>query len=175
MTTRHEFEPYCYFQGDNLTHCTSNKLVLEDCRPTEEKTRSYWKCGPKDQKGRRKCSEHLNSDEEQTVEYRCNSYKLQPLDNYQPPDDSLERLKKYRDAEEIGEGKYLVKEEEQVESEIQVSTREYIVKPGDTLSKIAQQELGGGHRWKYLHAINKGRISDPNKLRPGQKLIIPVE
>lgn len=28
------------------------------------------------------------------------------MDNYQPPDDSLERLKKYRDAEEIGEGSF---------------------------------------------------------------------
>ena len=78
-------------------------------------------------------------------------------------------------AEQVDEGKYVVEEEEVVESEVQVSTREYVVKSGDTLSSIAKDELGNGKRWKYLYEINKDRIKDPNKLRAGQKLIIPVE
>ena len=78
-------------------------------------------------------------------------------------------------ATQIEEGKYLVEEEEQVEGEVQVSTREYVVKQGDTLSKIAQEQLGAGHRWKYLYEVNKDRIPNPDKLRPGQKIVIPVE
>ena len=78
-------------------------------------------------------------------------------------------------AEPIEEGKYLLEEEEEVTSEIKVSTREYIVQKGDTLSKIAEREYGGAHRWKYLYELNKKRVKDPNKLTVGQKILIPVE
>jgi len=77
--------------------------------------------------------------------------------------------------EQIDEGKYLIEKEETIESEIQVSTREYVVQKGDTLSKIAQEQLGRASRWKYLYELNKDRIKDPNKLREGQKIIIPIE
>ncbi len=79
------------------------------------------------------------------------------------------------EAEPIGEDKYLVEEEVAVESAVKVSTREYIVKKGDTLSKIAKEELGAAHRWVYLYELNKDRIKDPHKLRAGQKIVIPVE
>jgi len=79
------------------------------------------------------------------------------------------------EAKLIEEGKFLIEKEERVESEVKVSTKEYIVKKGDTLSGIAKEQLGGGHRWKYLYELNKDRIKDPNKLRVGQKIIIPVE
>jgi len=79
------------------------------------------------------------------------------------------------EAKPIEEGKYLIEKEEKVESQPKVSTKEYIIKKGDTLSKIAQREYGGAHRWKYLYELNKDRIKDPNKLKPGQKIIIPVE
>lgn len=79
------------------------------------------------------------------------------------------------EAKPIQEGKFLIEKEEKVESEVKVSTKEYIVKKGDTLSGIAKEQLGGGHRWQYLYELNKDRIKDPNKLRVGQKIIIPVE
>ena len=79
------------------------------------------------------------------------------------------------DAQKIEEGKYIQETKEEVEGEVKVSTKEYTVKKGDTLWKIAEQQLGGGHRWKYLYEMNKDRISNPNKLRAGQKLVIPVE
>jgi len=79
------------------------------------------------------------------------------------------------DAEPIGEGKYLLEKEEEVESGIHVSTKEYIIKKGDTLWKIALRELGSGHRWKYLYEINKDRIKNPNKLKANQKISIPIE
>ena len=78
-------------------------------------------------------------------------------------------------ATKVEEGKFLIEKEEQVESEVQVSTREYVVKKGDTLSGIAKAELGAGHRWKYLYELNKDRIKDPNKLKAGQTIVIPVE
>lgn len=78
-------------------------------------------------------------------------------------------------AKEVDEGKFLIEKEEEIESEVKVSIREYTVQKGDTLWRIAQKELGSGHRWKYLYEINKDRIKDPNKLKAGKKIIIPVE
>lgn len=79
------------------------------------------------------------------------------------------------EAKPLEEGRFIIEKEEKVESEVKVSTREYIVQKGDTLWKIAQKELGSGHRWKYLYELNKDAIKDPNKLKPGKKIIIPVE
>lgn len=78
-------------------------------------------------------------------------------------------------AKQIEEGKYLIEEEQKVESKVKVSTKEYTVQPGDTLSKIAQKEYGKAYRWKYLYELNKDKVKDPNKLKPGTKIIIPIE
>lgn len=78
-------------------------------------------------------------------------------------------------AKQIGEGKYLVEEEKRVEGALKASTKEYIVKKGDTLAKIAKKELGSSDRWRYLYKMNKGKIKDPNKLKVGQKIVIPIE
>ncbi len=79
------------------------------------------------------------------------------------------------EAVEVEEGKFVSEEEKVVEGEVQVSTREYRVRKNDSLWKIAQKELGNGYRWKYLYELNKDRIKNPNKLKEGQTLIIPVE
>ncbi|MDD5679825.1 MAG: OmpA family protein [Candidatus Omnitrophica bacterium] len=79
------------------------------------------------------------------------------------------------EAKPIEEGKYLVEEKENVESAVKVSTKEYVVQQGDTLSKIAAREYGAAHRWKYLYELNKSRIKNPNRLEVGQKIIIPIE
>ncbi|MEW5691901.1 MAG: LysM peptidoglycan-binding domain-containing protein [Candidatus Hydrogenedentota bacterium] len=50
------------------------------------------------------------------------------------------------------------------------STIEYIVKPGDTLSKIAQDHYGKSSLWKDILEINKDIISSPQKLRAGMKI-----
>jgi len=78
-------------------------------------------------------------------------------------------------AKQIEENKFIIEKEEKLETAVKVSTRDYIIQKGDSLSEIAQRELGGGHRWKYLYELNKNVIKDPNKLRVGQKIIIPVE
>lgn len=72
------------------------------------------------------------------------------------------------------EGKTVV-QKENVESEVKVSTKEYTIQKNDSLWKIAEKEMGSGHRWKYLYEQNKDRIKNPNKLRVGTKIVIPVE
>lgn len=52
-------------------------------------------------------------------------------------------------------------------------SRMHTVAPGDTLSKIAQQYLGSSGRYMDIFNANKGTLSDPNKIQPGQNLIIP--
>lgn len=79
------------------------------------------------------------------------------------------------DAKIIEEGKYEVQSEEKVESETQVSTREYVIQKNDSLWKIAQKELGKGNRWQYLYEFNKNVIKNPNKLKAGTTILIPVE
>ncbi|MGE5307724.1 MAG: OmpA family protein [Deltaproteobacteria bacterium] len=75
----------------------------------------------------------------------------------------------------IEEGKYVVESKEEVESTTKVETKEYTVRKGDTLWTIAQAQLGSGHRWKTLAEMNKDTVKNPNKLKPGQKIIIPIE
>ena len=78
-------------------------------------------------------------------------------------------------AKPIDKDKFLLEKEEEIESGIKVSTKEYTIKEGDTLSKIAYEQLGNAARWKYLYEINKDKIKDPNRLKVGQKIIIPIE
>jgi len=80
-----------------------------------------------------------------------------------------------QEAKPVEEGKYIIEKEEHVESAVKVSQKEYIIKKGDSLWKIAKEELGSGHRWKYLYELNKDRIKNPNELKAGQKIIIPIE
>ncbi len=55
----------------------------------------------------------------------------------------------------------------------QPTTRDYTIKSGDTLSKIAKQYYGNASDWKKIFEANKGVIKDPDKIFPGQKIIIP--
>jgi len=64
---------------------------------------------------------------------------------------------------------------EKVESETKISTKEYIIQIGDTFWKIAEKELGSGHRWQSIYELNKDKIKGPNKLKVGQKIIIPIK
>lgn len=79
------------------------------------------------------------------------------------------------DAKQIEEGKYVEEKEEQVEGAVKVSTREYTVQKGDSLWKIAEKEMGSGHRWKYLYEFNKARLKNSKTLKAGTIILIPVE
>lgn len=71
----------------------------------------------------------------------------------------------------------IIEEVRDVETPVHVETKEYVVKKGDTLWKIAELYYGEGkgYRWKYIYELNKDRIKDPNKLKAGTKILLPVE
>jgi len=46
----------------------------------------------------------------------------------------------------------------------------YTVKAGDSLSKIAQRELGDSNAYMEIFNLNKDQLSDPDKIKPGQVL-----
>jgi nucleoid-associated protein YgaU len=54
------------------------------------------------------------------------------------------------------------------------SGRTYTVKAGDTLSKIAKEHLGDANSYMKIFDANKDQLSDPDKIKPGQILKIPV-
>ena len=47
------------------------------------------------------------------------------------------------------------------------TTRTYKVKAGDTLTKIAQKELGDGDRWREIFLLNRATIRDPDRIQVG--------
>jgi LysM repeat protein len=51
--------------------------------------------------------------------------------------------------------------------------RTYTVKPGDTLSGIARQQLGNANAYMKIFEVNHDQLTDPDKIRPGQVLKIP--
>lgn len=55
------------------------------------------------------------------------------------------------------------------------SERTYTVKPGDTLSDIAEAEMGDAKRWPELYAANKDAVGEnPDLIHPGLVLKIPA-
>lgn len=54
------------------------------------------------------------------------------------------------------------------------TARTHVVRDGETLSQIAAATLGSSKRWRELVAANTDRISDPDRVRPGTELRIPV-
>lgn len=54
-----------------------------------------------------------------------------------------------------------------------VSSRTYVVKPGDSLSKIAKELYGNMKDWRRLYDANRDIIKDPDLIYPGQTLRLP--
>jgi LysM repeat protein len=50
----------------------------------------------------------------------------------------------------------------------------YTVKAGDTLSKIAKEHLGNANAYMEIFNANRDQLTDPDKIRPGQVLKLPV-
>ena len=50
----------------------------------------------------------------------------------------------------------------------------YTVRPGDTLSKIAKEKLGDANAYMDIFNANKDQLTDPNKIKAGQVLKIPM-
>lgn len=55
----------------------------------------------------------------------------------------------------------------------EVAPKTYTVQPGDSLSKIAKEQLGDASRWKEIFEANKETIKDPNLIRVGQEITLP--
>ncbi len=53
------------------------------------------------------------------------------------------------------------------------AARTYTVKSGDSLSRIAKRELGDASRWPEIFEANRGTISNPDLIHPGQVLNLP--
>ncbi len=51
--------------------------------------------------------------------------------------------------------------------------RTYVVKAGDSLTSIAEKQLGATARWKELYELNKDVIKNPDVLRSGVVLVLP--
>ena len=51
--------------------------------------------------------------------------------------------------------------------------RRYIVKPGDSLSKISREYYGDANQYMKIFNANREVLQDPNKNSPGQDLVIP--
>jgi nucleoid-associated protein YgaU len=49
----------------------------------------------------------------------------------------------------------------------------YTVQSGDTLSAISKRLLGSANRYMDIFNVNKDQLKDPDKIQPGQKLVIP--
>ena len=50
----------------------------------------------------------------------------------------------------------------------------YVVKSGDSLSKIAKHFYGDAGKWKKIHAANADKIPNPDLIHPGLQLTIPA-
>lgn len=51
--------------------------------------------------------------------------------------------------------------------------RTYTVQAGDSLSKIAREFYGNANDYMKIFDANKDKLKDPNKIQPGQQLVIP--
>ena len=61
------------------------------------------------------------------------------------------------------------------DSSTTASSQEYIVKSGDTLSRIAANLLGDPNKWEQIYQDNQGAlVNGPHKIQPGMKLVINI-
>ena len=51
----------------------------------------------------------------------------------------------------------------------------YEIKSGDTLSKISKQFYGNANEYMRIFYANRDKLSDPDKIQAGQRLVIPPD
>ena len=54
-----------------------------------------------------------------------------------------------------------------------VVERTYTIEKGDTLSKIAKEQLGSANAWKQIFEANRDVLEDPDRIFPGQVIKLP--
>jgi len=85
-------------------------------------------------------------------------------------------LRTWRDSkvEKMGSGSGATGSKASSRTDLKKSSKTYTVKAGDSLSKIAKFELGNSSKWNEIYKLNTKIIgSDPNRIKPGQKLVMP--
>ena len=50
----------------------------------------------------------------------------------------------------------------------------YTVQKGDTLDKISAKVYGTSKKWRKIYEANQDKLKSPEKIYPGQKLVIPA-
>ena len=55
------------------------------------------------------------------------------------------------------------------------TSKVYIVKEGDNLSKIAEKKFNNSLKWPKIYTANKSEIKNPDVIYPDQKLKIPIK
>jgi nucleoid-associated protein YgaU len=53
------------------------------------------------------------------------------------------------------------------------AARTYTVQAGDSLSKVSKQFYGDANKYMKIFEANKDKLADPDKIKPGQELVIP--
>ena len=64
-------------------------------------------------------------------------------------------------------------DEEPTEAETAAPGSTYTVQSGDTLWAISKEMYGSGGKYMKIFEANTDILKDPDKIRPGQKLVIP--
>ena len=54
-----------------------------------------------------------------------------------------------------------------------IGERTYTIEKGDTLSKIAKDQLGHASAWKQIFEANRDVLDDPDRIFPGQVIKLP--
>ena len=54
-----------------------------------------------------------------------------------------------------------------------IGERTYTIEKGDTLSKIAKEQLGSANAWKQIFEANRNVLDDPDRIFPGQVIKLP--
>ncbi len=60
-----------------------------------------------------------------------------------------------------------------LDQDLPAGDRRITVRRGDTLSSIAERELGSSTRWTDIFRINRAQLSDPDELAVGMRLVVP--
>jgi nucleoid-associated protein YgaU len=80
----------------------------------------------------------------------------------------MEKTPKHHDSEE--------KKDKNLAPQKSGKVKTYVVKGGDTLSKIAEKMYGDANQYEKIYKANKELIGDdPNLIKVGQELTIPAK
>jgi nucleoid-associated protein YgaU len=58
-------------------------------------------------------------------------------------------------------------------STVKPAAEEYIIKQGDTLSKLAERFYNSVNKWEKIYEANRDSVKNPHYIFIGQKIVIP--